>query len=66
GWRNWESEQSTVIYLHHLHLCKWWGYNSSVRTKEVNMEHIGEILAGIGTLLGGIAALIEALRPPKD
>ena len=30
------------------------------------MEHIGEILAGIGTLLGGVAALIEALRPPKD
>lgn len=32
------------------------------------MQHVGEILAGLGALLGGIAALIKAIRrkPPED
>ncbi|EFU80175.1 hypothetical protein HMPREF0388_0869 [Mobiluncus curtisii ATCC 51333] len=30
--------------------------------EEVNMENIGEILAGAGTLLIGIAAIIKAVK----
>lgn len=30
------------------------------------MQYVGQILAGIGVLLGGVAQLIKALRPDKE
>lgn len=42
------------------------GYIMELMKKGGKMENVGEILAGLGVLLGGLAKLVKELRRKDD